>query len=200
MGIKMKHKIFFTKLGILLVVILGQMWLTNFKVFNSGNIKLLLVMASNISILSWIAMKDRALKLTRVVAYQTVLVTTMSVVMLATVDTRDGDLAYGQSVVAPLLMGLGLYLMFHMVYFQFKRQDQGQGQDQVDLDKVYNRLSLTPRERVLSDLILKSYTNKDIAKVLFIAESTVKKHIQNIFKKADVKNKEMFREMIDKEV
>ena len=46
--------------------------------------------------------------------------------------------------------------------------------------------ALTPRENEILDLIQKGYSNKDIAKELFISVSTVKTHINNIFKKKKV--------------
>jgi len=46
--------------------------------------------------------------------------------------------------------------------------------------------TLTPRENEILDLIQKGYSNKDIAMELFISVSTVKTHINNIFKKKKV--------------
>ena len=52
--------------------------------------------------------------------------------------------------------------------------------------KLYN---LTNREIEIAQLLLKGSTYKAIAKVLFISEKTVNKHIQNIFEKIGVTNK-----------
>ena len=52
--------------------------------------------------------------------------------------------------------------------------------------------NLTRREIEVSLSILSNLTYKEIAKDLFIAESTVSKHASNIFKKTGVKNKRQF--------
>lgn len=48
---------------------------------------------------------------------------------------------------------------------------------------------LTPREMEICHLIRKGYTNLEIAQQSFISINTVKRHIQNIFSKLDVKNR-----------
>lgn len=48
---------------------------------------------------------------------------------------------------------------------------------------------LTQRELEICDLIVKGYTNKEIAKRLFISINTVKIHIKNIYKKINVTNR-----------
>ncbi|NER15368.1 hypothetical protein GWK08_18075 [Leptobacterium flavescens] len=54
---------------------------------------------------------------------------------------------------------------------------------------------LTEREREIAHLILSGKKNKDIAALLFIELSTVKSHINNIYKKTEVKNR---RELTEK--
>lgn len=51
------------------------------------------------------------------------------------------------------------------------------------------RFGLTPREREVTELICRGKSNKDIAEMLFLSESTVKTHIYNIFRKLEVKNR-----------
>ena len=45
---------------------------------------------------------------------------------------------------------------------------------------------LTERELEVADLISRGYSNKDIAKILFISEYTVKDHTKNIYRKLDI--------------
>ncbi|TMK89221.1 MAG: response regulator transcription factor [Actinobacteria bacterium] len=42
---------------------------------------------------------------------------------------------------------------------------------------------LSDREREVLDLLAKGKTNKDIARELFIAQATVKSHVENILRK-----------------
>jgi two-component system nitrate/nitrite response regulator NarL len=53
-------------------------------------------------------------------------------------------------------------------------------------DPVQNLEVLSPREKEIFLLIAKSLSNKQIARDLDIAETTVKIHIQHIFKKLDL--------------
>ncbi|MDP6922596.1 MAG: helix-turn-helix transcriptional regulator [Lutibacter sp.] len=55
-------------------------------------------------------------------------------------------------------------------------------------------LELTPKELEIAQLILESYKYSDIADRLFITEKTVGKHASNIYKKANITNKQTFIE------
>jgi DNA-binding NarL/FixJ family response regulator len=43
--------------------------------------------------------------------------------------------------------------------------------------------SLTPREREILTLIAKGHSNREIARLLYVSESTVKNHISSVYKK-----------------
>lgn len=58
------------------------------------------------------------------------------------------------------------------------------------INKVNERNVLTPKENEILALIEKGYSNKDISNELFISVSTVKTHINNIFKKKKVAKRE----------
>ena len=45
---------------------------------------------------------------------------------------------------------------------------------------------LTKRERQIAELIKRGLTNREIGEELFISETTVKKHVSNIFEKLDI--------------
>lgn len=57
------------------------------------------------------------------------------------------------------------------------------------MEQVAAQYDLTGREKDLSRLIYEGKSNGQIAKMLFISESTVKTHVYNIFRKMDVKNR-----------
>ncbi len=51
-----------------------------------------------------------------------------------------------------------------------------------------NSSSLTPREQEIVKLIVKEYSTKQIAEILFISEKTVETHRKNILKKTETSN------------
>ncbi|THV57341.1 LuxR family transcriptional regulator [Flagellimonas alvinocaridis] len=53
-----------------------------------------------------------------------------------------------------------------------------------------NLQQLTPQERNIVDYILQDMSNKEIAAELFISLSTVKTHINNLYKKLGVSSRE----------
>lgn len=57
---------------------------------------------------------------------------------------------------------------------------------------------LTGREGQIAALLLKGYTYRMISEELFLSESTVKTHIQNIYSKLDVRNKTMLIQKLTK--
>lgn len=62
--------------------------------------------------------------------------------------------------------------------------------------EAYRRLGLTNREAELAILIEQGKSNCEIAAELNISETTVKKHISNIFEKLEVSRREQIREKI----
>ena len=60
---------------------------------------------------------------------------------------------------------------------------------EVRFNENCERYHLTKREKEISKLIHKGYTQRSIGEVLFISERTVAKHVQNIFEKTKVSNK-----------
>lgn len=57
------------------------------------------------------------------------------------------------------------------------------------IEEVCIQYKLTPREKEFIDLIYSGKSNKEIAEILFLSESTVKTHIYNIFRKMSVKSR-----------
>lgn len=64
------------------------------------------------------------------------------------------------------------------------------------LSQNCKRFRFTTREIEIALLVYKGYSHKQIGEILFIAERTVAKHLQNIFEKAQVSNRlELSRKM-----
>ncbi len=55
---------------------------------------------------------------------------------------------------------------------------------------------LTDREKEIVRLVLAELSNREIGEQLYIAESTVKKHMSHIFEKLEVKNREQLKQKL----
>lgn len=62
--------------------------------------------------------------------------------------------------------------------------------------ETFRELGLTNRESELATLICKGLTNAEIAAELFISETTVKKHISNIFEKLGINRREQLLQFV----
>lgn len=58
--------------------------------------------------------------------------------------------------------------------------------------------SLTPQEQKILDFILDDHSNKDIAEAMFVSVSTVKSHINSIYKKLKVQSREDVKSLFNK--
>lgn len=59
---------------------------------------------------------------------------------------------------------------------------------------------LSPQEQKVLELIQQDKTNKEIAQLLFVSLSTVKTHVNNIYKKLGAQNREALKSMKNKEL
>ncbi len=57
------------------------------------------------------------------------------------------------------------------------------------INEIAERFNLTKREKEMIQLVYKGYSNPEISTRLNITTGTVKRHIQNIYKKMDIKNR-----------
>jgi len=85
----------------------------------------------------------------------------------------------------PPLLVLGLFLERHYrIEVKPDRPDTARG-----LEGVFERFSISPREREVVRLLLAGKSNRDIERELFISLKTVKTHVYNVYKKMGVKSR-----------
>ncbi len=105
--------------------------------------------------------------------------------------------ADGKEILSEVAMLLYGFCM--QVIFSEKLEDPAAVQDKTDAEKAEDGLDytkrfqpygLTKRELEIAGLIAEGKTNGDIASVLYISETTVKKHVSNIFEKTGVARRE----------
>lgn len=68
---------------------------------------------------------------------------------------------------------------------------------QKKLDKLVCEYGLTAKEKEVSQYMIQGKTNAQISEALVISESTVKKHLYNIYAKTKVKNRLQFMTLLD---
>ncbi|PWL40473.1 helix-turn-helix transcriptional regulator [Flagellimonas aquimarina] len=87
-----------------------------------------------------------------------------------------------------ILYGGILFLILQVAYFNFKRREREKKKNPFDL--------LTVQERNIMTKISEGKSNKEIASELFISLSTVKTHINNLYKKLDVSSRNEIKSML----
>ena len=70
-----------------------------------------------------------------------------------------------------------------------RQQDRRRRKPQAESPAGLPTHECTDRERQIIDLLLQGMTNKQIAQTLGIAEDTVKKHLQHVYKKLGVRRR-----------
>lgn len=105
-----------------------------------------------------------------------------------------------EETLIPLLYGGLMYLI--LGYVQIKEnvplEPTSPIEDPFDVGVVTSILTnkgFSPREIHVAIKIMQQLPNKDIASDLFISEATVKKHIQNMFKKCDAQDRAHFTQI-----
>lgn len=88
----------------------------------------------------------------------------------------------------PLLYMFILLLLTDILFVRYPKQ-----KSEIRPPQDYDLSMLTKREQAIAQLVIENASNKVIADTLFISENTVKKHLQNIYKKAGVKNRTAFK-------
>lgn len=94
----------------------------------------------------------------------------------------------------PVLYGLCLSLIFSDDTKKAKETPNEEPMTATQVYEAYRALGLTNREAELAVRIEQGLSNGEIAAQLCISETTVKKHISNIFEKLDVNKREQIKE------
>ena len=90
---------------------------------------------------------------------------------------------------APLLYTIYSILILHYTYKLFLTLDSFNKDSDPTNSSVFQKFSISGREKEIVLLVIKGYSNKKISEALFISLSTVKSHIYKIYKKMGVKTR-----------
>ncbi|NLD20753.1 MAG: helix-turn-helix transcriptional regulator [Clostridiales bacterium] len=137
--------------------------------------------------------------------YYMIIVTAMLIWNYVSYFWGDTSVYWGNSsfIRAPLDLTIIFWLVINVttLFYEYKydflptffgkttNEPEGKSDIKVRIDEVCVQYKLTPREKEFIELIYSGKSNKEIAEVLFLSESTVKTHIYNIFRKMDAKNR-----------
>lgn len=127
-----------------------------------------------------------------------------SLLSLLTAITEDRSVLSAFTIaekLIPLIYGSIIYLVFDLILFyidhiiEIERDKESNENPSLNLHKATDLLiskGFSPRECHVALKLLKGESNKEIAKQLFISEATVKKHIQNMFRKCEATDRQSF--------
>lgn len=78
----------------------------------------------------------------------------------------------------------------HLAYRIHKEQENvTKNGNKISVLDAIEQFGLTKKESAILELLVKGYSNKEICNQMVISSNTVKKHILNIYRKLDVKNR-----------
>ena len=87
-----------------------------------------------------------------------------------------------------------------------KADEQGYEQEARGYEEIYGSFlkvsqgyDLSERELEVAWLLYRGYTNRQIGEELYIAETTVKKHVSHIYQKMEVYSRKDFRAKVQRE-
>lgn len=108
----------------------------------------------------------------------------------------------------PLLYGFCLWIIFNAKSGEEKITEESREMSSVSQEtdgfrvdtvrRILEERGLTKRETEVALLVLKRMSNAEIAAELFISETTVKKHLTNIFAKLEINKRDQMQEILRK--
>ena len=126
------------------------------------------------------------------------LLSMMRISVLGTADTSSG----WSTVLGVLLIGIPWVIVLRL-YIRVKEQvsPTEESQTHVENHEIFESMmrerGLTNREAEVAWLLYRGFTNGQIGEELFIAETTVKKHVSHIYEKMQVSGRKEFRAKVN---
>ncbi len=185
-----KHKRILVILGLFLLFVVLMGWTTRFSLFTLEDLRLFIILISATLILILLSTsqykgyKDLQNKLRFNLFLTSMLMVLILMYRLFSIKNAEWILSQVVVCLKPMIMALVIYLPSRS--FLEQSQDIEKHDHRSDFAKL---TLLSRREKEVCDLVLKGLSNKDIGTELYIAEATVKKHVQNIFKKLECENR-----------
>jgi len=125
---------------------------------------------------------------------------------------KAGQMQLGDTMMGEILLSLRPILYGFVMMVLLKSPEIAQKQERIQDNSLENgeneeekrkgeksileTADLTEREREIVRLVLAGLSNREIGEQLYIAESTVKKHMSHIYEKLEVKNREQLKQKL----
>jgi DNA-binding CsgD family transcriptional regulator len=121
------------------------------------------------------------------------------------IRSKDGEVKFilgDYPVIIFLMVVLSSFL--YIIYIQLENRNTTKLKNQIRSDSIdkgnENKVllnKLTSRQREVYDLIIEGKSNKEIKNILFIEQSTLKTHINQIYKKLNIKSRQELKSNVE---
>jgi len=191
----------------LLIYILALLGLVEFKFWILFNIKMILMVVFG-TILLTLSNYKKGMTLEELKtpaswnATITAYLTTFILLFSRLSNNSGNNLLYDVAMnCRPLLYGLVINILLKSNSLKTKKTESPNNKVELSnrietVSQKLREIGLTDREIEISLSIYNGLSNKEIGDILFISESTVKKHTSNFYKKMDVCNREQLKQFI----
>ena len=121
----------------------------------------------------------------------------LSMVRISVLETTDTSAGWN-AVLGAVLIGIPWVIVLKL-YIRVKESvaPAEEHKNPVESHEIFEHMmhecGLTNREAEIAWLLYRGYTNRQIGEELFIAETTVKKHVSHIYEKMQVSGRKEFR-------
>lgn len=114
------------------------------------------------------------------------------IALLALFQLSKLSIMRGDASTEFIIAGIALLFFFIGIYINRKRQskiiEKTIPETAIDRTQIEN-IGLSKREYEVLTLLAKGHSNKEIASLLFVSESTIKTHVSNVYTKLNVKRR-----------
>jgi len=115
---------------------------------------------------------------------------TLIIALLILFQLSKFSIMQGNSSIEFIIAAIAIIFLFIGIYINKKRKDAPKKIEIHEVDYIQiEKLGLSRREYEVLCKLAQGHSNKEIASLLFVSESTIKTHVSNVYTKLDVKRR-----------
>ena len=125
----------------------------------------------------------------------------LSMMRISVLGNADVSVRWGSALGAPVI-GIPWIIVLRL-YIRVKESAPPAEENHTHIEShetfenIMRECKMTNREAEVAWLLYRGYTNRQIGEELFIAETTVKKHVSHIYEKTEVSGRKEFRAKVN---